>query len=518
MSRSLPESNDENTIPLQWTSQAREIHTRAEIRFAKEKDLSIIKQLADAHRNELGFTVRPILEERMHQRMLFVCEDQGIIVGFVGFHHRRDGWTTIHEICVEKEFRGRGLGRRLVEAVEEHARQVGQCGVRLKCPLDLPANGFYAQLGFIRVAIEKGRSRPLAVWEKSLPASTQPLKSLFPTFFATLTHQPGAIRNIIRLWDESGDERDPFAHVIFTPLFSNLGTIKLIQSLKDERGSEVMFDSGGYQVQMGKIGYEELFERLLKFYRENNWADWYVLPDHVPCSSDEDREVENKVRESLDFARLFLKMMPESFTERAIGVVHGRTEEQICRCIEAYAEMGLRYIGFGSFGTSGPNGTVNLVSQRSLRLLSLVLKLIWEYPLNLHIFGIGSPSPLLRFADAGIIPTSFDSAGWWKAGGFGNIFFPKGRQLHITAMPTIETTPLYLERQKKRSGHQCRFCDNLQQLRHSRMKRIMHNLAAMMDTIEQIKEKQSEIIVPYPTKRYPRSIELNPKRRSEWEC
>jgi queuine/archaeosine tRNA-ribosyltransferase len=244
-----------------------------------------------------------------------------------------------------------------------------------------------------------------------------------------------------------------------------------------------MFDSGGYQVQMGKIAYEELFDRLQRFYEENRWADWYVLPDHVPGSTDSDEEVEFKVQETIDFARLFLHRLPD-LKPRALGVVHGRTPDQIRRCVEAYARMGIRYVGFGSFGTSGPNGAVNLVSSRSLSLLCLAQTIAREYDLRLHIFGIGSPGYLVRLADAGITPSSFDSAGWWKAGAFGNIFFPEGPQLHITAMPTWETTTQGVLRAKKQSHHQCAFCAKVEELRRSRMARIMHNLSALMDTLE----------------------------------
>lgn len=158
----------------------------------------------------------------------------------------------------------------------------------------------------------------------------------------------------------------------------------------------MIFDSGGYQVQRGKVSYEELFDRLRRFYIENDWADWYVLPDHVPRSADSDHEVEFKVRETLDFARLFVRAMPDDFAAKALGVVHGRTEEQVRRCVQVYADMGVRYLGFGSFGTSGPNGTVNMVSQKSLRLLRLTQMLAREHGLRLHIFGIGSPGHLIR--------------------------------------------------------------------------------------------------------------------------
>jgi N-acetylglutamate synthase-like GNAT family acetyltransferase len=457
-----------------------------EARWAQEKDIEAVKRLADDNRSALGFVVRASLEARVRQRELIVAEHQGKVTGFVSFHHRRDGWTTIHELCMGDGSRKQGMGRALVEAVESDALRANQKGIRLKCPLDLPANGFYARLGFIRVAVEDGKRRPLAVWEKRLPSPTYQLANP-PTFFLTLTHHASEIRQVIRLWNESGDTRNPFAHVVFTPLFSERATIAVIRRLKDEFGSVVMFDSGGYQVQMGKATYEELFDRLLHFYRDHDWADWYVLPDHVPRSTDSDKEVEFKVRESIDFARLFVRMMPSDFVAKAVGVVHGRTKEQVRRCVEAYADMGVRYLGFGSFGTSGPNGAINVISRRSLELLRLVQSLAQERGLHVHVFGIGSPSHLIRLAKVTITPTSFDSAGWWKAGGFGNIFFPGGQQLHITVAPTAETTLWGMERQKRRSEHECPFCSDLKLLRRSRMRRILHNLSVMLDTIEQLR-------------------------------
>ncbi len=233
---------------------------------------------------------------------------------------------------------------------------------------------------------------------------------------------------------------------------------------------------------MGKIGYEQLFEQLQRFYHVHNWADWYVLPDHVPCSLDTDSEVEFKVRETIDFARLFVRQMPAGLIERAIGVVHGRTEEQVYRCVEAYREMGIRYLGFGSFSTSGPKGSINLLSQRNLQLLQRTQQLTREQGLKLHLFGVGSPGSLVRLARAGITPTSFDSASWWKAGGFGNIFFPFSKQIHITAMPHSEATLTGAERQ--RNGHRCAFCTDLRLLRRNRLRRVLHNLAVMLDSVE----------------------------------
>lgn len=453
------------------------------------RDVVKTKTLADARRHELGFVYHATLKQAAREKRLFVAELKvGCTletVGFVHFRCSRDGHATIYEIAVAPEWRGKGVGRQLLNVVVAEAQNRGCVVLRLKCPADLPANGFYARLGFTRVAIEEGKRRPLALWEMWLPRK-EPSYAPALQFFATLTNHPKAVRDVLRLWENAGNTQDPFQRVVFTPLFSSPKTRAIIRSLKEERGSAVMFDSGGYQVQMGKVTYEELFDCLLGFYRENDWADWYVLPDHVPRSTDSNREVEFKVRETLDFARLFLRMMPDGFGERAVGVVHGRTEEQVCRCAEAYAEMGVNYVGFGSFSTSGPNGAVNLLSQKNLRLLRLVQALAAACDLRLHIFGIGSPNHLTRLANAGIIPTSFDSAGWWKAAGFGKVFFPGGSQLHITRVDRLSATQRGIERERHRTQHSCPFCADGSVLRDRRIMRVMHNLAAMLDTVERV--------------------------------
>lgn len=166
--------------------------------------------------------------------------------------------------------------------------------------------------------------------------------------------------------------------------------------------------------------------------------------------------------------------------------VHGRTEERIHRCIKAYANLGVKYIGFGSFGTSGLNDTVNLVSRRSFELLSGLQKLASEHNMCLHIFGVGSPSQLVRIHKAGIMFDSFDSSGWWKAGGFGKIFFPMGSQLHVTRMRDYKSTPQEIEKEKIRTRHECPFCADVSQLCKSCIAGIMHNLVCVLDTLEVI--------------------------------
>lgn len=100
---------------------------------------------------------------------------------------------------------------------------------------------------------------------------------------------------MIRLWEKLGTGR-PFAKCIITPLFVGPGTLKHIRYMHEAWGVSVTFDSAGFFVQQGKIQYDELFVRLLDFYRQNSWAENYVLPDFVPTSRNTPAEVAERVQ------------------------------------------------------------------------------------------------------------------------------------------------------------------------------------------------------------------------------
>ena len=56
------------------------------------------------------------------------------LVGFSSFKARP--LLNIHDIAVRPEFRGQGVGRRLLAAAEEHARDAGYCKVTLEVRSD----------------------------------------------------------------------------------------------------------------------------------------------------------------------------------------------------------------------------------------------------------------------------------------------------------------------------------------------------------------------------------------------
>jgi len=500
-----------------------------EVRLAKRSELKAVKRLADEHRHELGFVKLAALEKAIQERRLLVAVSKNVgtltrlhactIVGFVHFRCCKDGHATIYEIAVAPDWRGKGVGRKLVEAVCTHARLHSCTRLRLKCPIDLPANGFYQRLGFVRIGIEThdGNRRPLAIWELDLlefvPLTLNSQPATRWQFYVGLTADASSIRGLVRRFYEGYGGQPPFhpfERIIVSPLFVPPATLRLLKSWREGSSpiqspvancQSLIFDSGGYQVQTGKLTYEELCRELRKTYERETWADFYVLPDHVPTSRDSDAEVERKIKETLTMGELFLNWLssvpcpsppvprPSSLVplvERVIGVVHGRTVKQIREGVRKWHELGVRYIAFGSFGTSGRDGSVNLLSQNSLKLLKALQDEALSLGMKFHIFGIGNPTYLVRLKNEGIEPTSFDSTGWWKAGGFGNLLFVGAPQLHFArysaSMGMVSTSKA--KDVKAAVQHDCPFCSNLRALRESRWLRVLHNLVAFAEAVQ----------------------------------
>lgn len=453
-------------------------YLREEVTFAQSKDLGWIKSIADAHRRELGFVNRSVLAMAIEKQEI-LCVSHG----FLHFHHRKDKISTLYHLCVEPNQRRRGIGRQLIEAWENHSRDNGITTLRLKCPVDLQANGFYSRIGFKRVGIEPGKHRSLVVWEKNILLNA-PTK---PQFITSLSTGPKEIENLKKLWQKNQNycQYDPFQKVLYSPLSSPISTTDYLKKEKQaNRISTVWIDCGAYQVQQGKFEYEELLAFLKKFYQNNQWADGYVLPDLVPLSTDSDERVEEKVQATIYNCCYFFKQMPIYIQKRAIAPIQGRTINQIYRCLENYAKMGVTRIGFGSWGTSGPNGSVNMLSTRSLDLFKKIYLFAREHRMELHCFGIGGPQSYNRFRNHHIIPHSLDSTTWWKAGGFGSIFFPNTSQIQVTVKRGLKTTKKGLEQLKKETNHSCYYCQDIDSLRTNRDHRIMHNLAAWLETLE----------------------------------
>ncbi|MBC8263378.1 MAG: hypothetical protein H8E47_04555 [Anaerolineales bacterium] len=324
----------------------------------------------------------------------------------------------------------------------------------------------------------------------------------------SLTVDASLLRKLLRLWDESGDPRNPFATVLVTPLFASPSTLRLIrEELKERRGATVYFDSGGYYVQQRKIAFEELCCTLRDYYQDpdNQWADWYVLPDHVPTSTDSPAIVEEKINDTVTAVRMFYAEMPSIVQERSMPVIQGHTFKQVNRCIEAYRELGLKYIGFGSFGTSGTNNSINVADSRSAATVAHIVRELDNDGIRLHTFGVSTPPVIYAFQRLGIY--SFDSLAWQRSAGYGKVYMPFMRAYNVSHRSTRNSALSQVEFEliKERTGHHCPFCENFSHLSKRRLYRSLHNLVAVMDTVKVDQRQDSQSIaslIAWKSQRY----------------
>jgi len=85
-------------------------------------------------------------------------EPVGIAVCFVGFStFAAQPLINIHDLAVVPEYRGRGVGRLLLERVEARGRELGCCKLTLEVRADNPrAQRLYARVGFGDVTFNHG--------------------------------------------------------------------------------------------------------------------------------------------------------------------------------------------------------------------------------------------------------------------------------------------------------------------------------------------------------------------------
>lgn len=314
-------------------------------------------------------------------------------------------------------------------------------------------------------------------------------------FFASMTAAPSDFRKIEALLKEAKPENDPLAHILTTPLFMGKEALDFVHRFQEERPSEVCFDSAGYYVQMGKIRYHELYMRLLNCYRTHRWANRYVLPDNVPLSSDSSEQVEEKVRETVHYSCLFFEEMPDELKEKAMPVVHGRTQAQVEYCLERYLKLGVKWIGFGSFGTSGKNNEANIATPSAVENARLVAQIAARYGVKTHLFGIGAPALVGMIYSTGA--AAFDSASWFKAAGFGQVHLPLMRSYNITYNNSLSELQQGITwedftRFKRITDHACLFCQDYHMLAGHKMHRVIHNLLAVSESVDILNQGQFE--------------------------
>lgn len=286
-----------------------------------------------------------------------------------------------------------------------------------------------------------------------------------------------------------------FDRIMFCPLTAEASTKEVIEDLAAQYDIHVSLDSGGYESQIGdEYAIREIYQFDLDYYTDHDWPDEYVLPDLVPVNGDDDQTVEHKVYDTISLARQLHAELPDDKQAKAVPVVQGHTKNQIVECLEAYREFDhVSKIGFGSFSTGGVNGGVNYLTSENIELLQFVVQEARKYDLDVHAFGVGGPTSIPIIYRSGV--DTFDSTGWMRSAGYGNVFFPFKSRFNITHLRDRSGPTMYqnqLQELKAETGHECPFCDSFERLHNSRDARVLHNLIVMRDMCDMVCEMSFE--------------------------
>ncbi len=114
------------------------------------------------------------VEKGIKEGSLFVCEEGGKTIGAFLLNTDPDGdysqgnWTAdiaegeymiIHALAVDPDYKGRGIGKRMVKFCLDYAKGKGHRAIRLDAvPKNTPARGMYESMGF-RFAGERDLKR-----------------------------------------------------------------------------------------------------------------------------------------------------------------------------------------------------------------------------------------------------------------------------------------------------------------------------------------------------------------------
>lgn len=130
--------------------------------------LKAVIALGDSERETLGFLPESATREYAARGQVLAAVDDNGLLGFATFGLSYDSVRLIH-LCVAPSARGRGVARRLVDAIAD--RHPDRTEIRLRCRRDFPAHHAWPQLGFTPVGDAVGRSYEghlLTEWQRPI--------------------------------------------------------------------------------------------------------------------------------------------------------------------------------------------------------------------------------------------------------------------------------------------------------------------------------------------------------------
>ena len=136
---------------------------KVEIRQIKSQDSEVVTQLT----SQLGYplsevqivkNIQAILSSKDHDAFVAVHENQ--VVGWIGVEQtimiEMAPYCEINGLVIDERFRGKGIGKLLIEKAKQWAKEKGNDRLRLRCNVKRKETHlFYQHLGFIETKEQK---------------------------------------------------------------------------------------------------------------------------------------------------------------------------------------------------------------------------------------------------------------------------------------------------------------------------------------------------------------------------
>lgn len=107
-----------------------------------------------------GITLASVLRA-IEERVYFVAEDNGQLVGTISYTP-----GCLRTLMIAPNAQGRGIGTRLAQTVEEHARSEGRGALSVSS--SLTAEGFYEKRGYRLIRVEYHGTERCPIYELTL--------------------------------------------------------------------------------------------------------------------------------------------------------------------------------------------------------------------------------------------------------------------------------------------------------------------------------------------------------------
>ena len=135
-----------------------------------EEYIEEIVKLGDANSKTLGFLPKVVFGEHASKGQILIAIEDGKLLGYLLYRVSRRGLAypkaVIMQLCVNQNYRGRGISRILIDALIELTKETFS-RIELSCRKDYSSNDIWPKLGFTFSRERPGRAEKgstLVVW------------------------------------------------------------------------------------------------------------------------------------------------------------------------------------------------------------------------------------------------------------------------------------------------------------------------------------------------------------------